>query len=100
MTVIKNKIQPLPSFEVWYDDISIITSTEYVDMNHCSSCTFTNAGNDDATLMKNTPLAQGQSVSFNNLPNEVMNKAMMLRFAGVGNAPNVVMIRKYVKQTA
>lgn len=87
-------------YNVRYDDFVVTTNTQNIEMDRCSSVMFENLGNDVLTLNKNVTMQPGEVRPYNNLPNEVIIKPFSVRFAGVGNAPLLLVQRKFVDNEA
>ena len=84
-------------YGVRYEEDVINNSTSNLDAKKCTSITFENYGDDNAVINRGIKLNAGTSLTFKNLPNEVILSSFKIQFANVGIAPEILVIRKYVE---
>ena len=58
-----------------------------------------NSGNDTAFINDNLPVLPGTTFEFKNRPDTVIIEDLRIRFAGVGDNPNLAVMRVYYKKT-
>lgn len=83
-------------YQVRYEEEVINVSTSNLDALKCNSITFENYGDDNVIINRGIKLNAGTSLTFNNLPNEIIYSSFKVQFANVGIAPEVLVIRKFV----
>lgn len=83
-------------YAIRYEEEIINVSTGILDAKKCTSITFENYGNDNAIINRGIKLNAGTSLTFNNLPNEIIYSNFKVQFANVGLNPQILVIRKYV----
>jgi hypothetical protein len=82
-------------YAVRYEDDIITINTQNVDPKGCTSITFENYGDENITLNKSIKLLKGNSITFDNLPNEVITSQFKIQFDGTGVDPKCLIIRKF-----
>ncbi len=65
--------------------------------NGCNGISFTNTGNDRATILGFIVLDPGDSQDFSNDPGQEIVQVFSVKFAGVGSDPQLTYIQKYLK---
>lgn len=83
-------------YAVTYSESTFVESQQAIEMEKCTCATFENQGDDTITINNGIKLAAGQTIVFENLPNEFINQAFKLVFAKVGSDPKVLLIKKFV----
>jgi hypothetical protein len=83
-------------YQVRYEEEVLNVSTSNLDALKCNSITFENYGDDNVIINRGIKLNAGTSLTFNNLPNEIIYSSFKVQFANVGIAPEVLVIRKFV----
>lgn len=83
-------------YAVRYEEDIINQSTSNLDALKCTSITFENYGNDNAVINRGIKLNAGTSLTFKNLPNEIIYSSFKIQFENVGTNPEILIIRKYV----
>ncbi len=82
-------------YAVKYDDDIINISTQNVDPKGCTSITFENYGDEDIILNRSIKLLKGNSITFDNMPNEIITSQFKIQFDGLGTDPVCLVIRKF-----
>jgi len=83
-------------YQVRYEEEVLNVSTSNLDALKCNSITFENYGDDNVIINRGIKLNAGTSLTFSNLPNEIIYSSFKVQFANVGIAPEVLVIRKFV----
>lgn len=83
-------------YAVRYEEQVLKQTTPNLDAKKCTSITFENYGDDDVIINQAIKLNAGTSLTFENLPNEIIYQNFKVQFKNVGIAPEVLIIRKYV----
>jgi hypothetical protein len=83
-------------YNVRYDDEIITTNTQNVDPKGATSVTFENYGDEDIIINKSIRLLKGNSLVFDNYPNETIISQFKIQFSGLGVNPQCLIIRKFV----
>lgn len=84
-------------YGVRYEENVLNESTSNLDAKFCTSITFENYGDDNAIINRGIKLNAGTSLTFDNLPNEIIVSSFKVQFLGVGIAPEILVIRKFVE---
>lgn len=83
-------------YQVRYEEEVLNVSISNLDALKCNSITFENYGDDNVIINRGIKLNAGTSLTFSNLPNEIIYSSFKVQFANVGTAPEVLVIRKFV----
>lgn len=84
-------------YGIRYEEVVINNSTSNLDAKRCTSITFENYGDDDVILNQGIKINAGTSFTFDNMPNEVILSSFKVQFLGVGIAPQLLVIKKFVE---
>jgi hypothetical protein len=84
-------------YGIRYEEVILSVSTSNVDAKRCTSITFENYGDDDVILNQGIKINAGTSFTFDNMPNEVILSSFKVQFLGVGIAPQLLVIKKFVE---
>jgi hypothetical protein len=83
-------------YAVRYEEEVLNQTTPDLDAKKCTGITFENYGDDNVIINRAIKLNAGTSLTFENLPNEIIYQNFKVQFENIGINPYVLIIRKYV----
>lgn len=83
-------------YAVRYEEEVLTQTTPDLDAKKCTSITFENYGDDNVIINRAIKLNAGTSLTFENLPNEIIYQNFKVQFENIGINPYILIIRKYV----